>query len=151
MLLHMRSGETYPVTFLALHPYDIKNQMRDWVFNWSVYFNHPEVEVYKMVINGNNVIQGAIALEGRKDHVYIHLIESLPNNRKELDLIGEHLIAFACKRSIELGHEGFVMLQSKTKEGLISFYVNHIGAQHIGRGHMIISDAVANRLIMLYL
>lgn len=152
MLLHISSGETYPVSFLALQPYDL-NQMQDWneAFDWSIYFGDQSIDVYKMVIRGHNVIQGAVALERREDHVFVHLVESLPNARKELDFIGEHLIAFACKRSVEMGRDGFVMLHSKTNAGLISYYVNNIGARHLGGGHMIISDDVAKRLIMLYL
>ncbi len=54
------------------------------------------------------LLQGAIALERREDLVWVHLIESVPFKRKEFDLIGEHLIAFVCKRSMELGFEGAV-------------------------------------------
>ncbi len=65
VLLHSRSCETYPVSFLSLQPYDIKDQMHDWneAFDWTVYFGHRGVEVYKMVICGNDVILGVIALE----------------------------------------------------------------------------------------
>ncbi|MEF3309354.1 hypothetical protein PV433_10620 [Paenibacillus sp. GYB004] len=153
MLLHIRSGETYPVSFLALQPYDIELHMSDWndAFNWRFYFSQRGVEVYKMVVTGDDVIQGAIALERKEDHVWVHLIEGIPNKRKEFDLIGEHLMAFACKRSMDLGHEGAVAFQSKIKQRLMLFYSNAVGASHFGGGLMIISEAVAERLVMLYL
>ncbi|WP_150274168.1 hypothetical protein [Paenibacillus tepidiphilus] len=153
MLLHIRSGERYPVSFLALQPIDIKKQMQDWElgFDWSIYFGQSGIEVYKMVIRGNDVIQGVIALERREDHVWVHLIESIPVERKELDLIGEHLIALACKRSMELGFEGAVALQSKRKERLMLYYMNVIGASHFGGGLMVIDEPVAQHLVMLYL
>ena len=153
MLLHLHSNESYPVSFLLLQPYDVR-AMSHWdeAFDWSVYFGKPRIEAYKMVVTGNDEIQGAIALERRHDHVYIHLIESAPHNRridKVFDYIGEHLIAFGCKRSMDLGQDGFVAFQAKTK--LISYYERNMQAQHIRNGYMIISDTVAKRLIMLYL
>ncbi|SED10304.1 hypothetical protein [Paenibacillus sp. GP183] len=155
MLLHVKSHELYPVSFLSLQPYDVKQQIHNWdeAFDWTVYFGQPGVEVYKMLITGNDVIQGAIALERKEDHVYIHLIESAPNNRydKEFDLIGEHLVAFACKRSMDIGYDGLVAFRSKTRPRLLAYYIRDIHAQHIGGGHMIISESVAEELIMLYL
>src|SRR5690606_3254765 len=84
VLLHIRSGEIYPVSFLALQPYDIENQMCDWEngFDWSIYFDQRGIEVYKIVIHGNAVIQGAIALEQKEDHVWVHLVESIPHKHK---------------------------------------------------------------------
>lgn len=152
MLLHIRSGETYPVSFLALQPYDVDLHMSNWLddFDWTVYFGQPEVEVYKMVITGNDVIQGAVALEPREDHIHVHLIESAPHNRMnhEFKYIGIHLIAFACHRSRELGHEGFVTVQAKTN--LVEYY-RRAGARHMGGGRMIIDDIVARHLIAVYL
>jgi len=153
VLFNIRNGETYPVSFLALRQEDIKNQMYDWEenFDWSIYLGQRGIEVYKMVIRGNDVIQGVIALEPREDHVWVYLIESIPDERKDLDLIGEHLMAYACKRSMELGFEGATAFQSKIKERLILFYKNDVGASDIGGGHMIIDESVAEHLVMLYL
>jgi hypothetical protein len=89
---------------------------------------------------------------GRKeDHVYIHLIESAPRNLfdKVFDFVGEHLTAFACKRSMDAGYDGFVALHSKTR--LTSYYQKNMLAQHIGGGNMIITESSAERLVMLYL
>ncbi|MFS0841313.1 hypothetical protein [Paenibacillus sp. 1P03SA] len=153
MLFHRILKESFPVSFLQLHPYDVLENMKEWdnAFNWTVYFGLTGFEVYKMVIKGNDDIQGAIALERKEDHVFVHLIESAPRNRfdKVFERVGLNLVAFACKRSKELGHEGFVLFQSKTK--LIQYYEKNMFAQHIGGGNMIISDVAANRLIELYL
>lgn len=104
-----------------------------------------------MVIRGNAVIQGAIALERREDHVWVQLIESIPKQRKEFSWIGLHLLAFACKRSCELGFEGAVALQSKMRPTLIQYYTNVVGASHFGGGLIVINEAVAKQLTMLYL
>ncbi|KRE35617.1 hypothetical protein [Paenibacillus sp. Soil522] len=153
MLLHIRSGETYPISFLALQPYDIEDQMHDWEegFDWSVYFGQRGIEVYKMVIRGNDVIQGAIALECKEDHVWVHLIESIPHERKEFSWIGLNLLALACRRSVDMGFDGAVAFQSKTTVKLMQYYMGVVGASHFGGGLMAIDEAVAERLIMLYL
>ncbi|MEK3760984.1 hypothetical protein [Paenibacillus sp. FSL R7-0337] len=152
MLLHKRSGETYPVSFLALQPYDIQHQMHDWEkgFDWSIYFNQRGIEIYKMVVSGNTVIQGVISFEEKEDHVWVHLIESIPSQRKEFSRVGLHLLAFACKRSTELGFGGAVALQSKIKPRLIHYYTSIVGASHFGGGLIVIDETVAKRLIMLY-
>ncbi|NHN33341.1 hypothetical protein [Paenibacillus agricola] len=153
MLLHNDSGESYPVSFLSLQPYDVETQMLDWekAFDWKIYFGRPHFEVYKMVVSGNDILQGAIALERKEDHIYVHLIESAPRNRfdKVFKYVGLNLIAFACKRSMDLGYGGFVSLHSKTR--LISYYQRNMFAQHIGGGTMIITESSAKRLVMLYL
>ncbi|MBV6717165.1 hypothetical protein [Paenibacillus chitinolyticus] len=153
MLIHKILKESFPVSFLQLHPYDVTENMKGWEeeFDWTIYFDLPGFEVYKMVIKGNDDIQGAIALERKADHVFVHLIESAPWNRddKVFERAGLNLMAFACKRSKDLGHEGFVSFQSKTR--IIQYYEKNMFAQHIGGGNMIISDVAANRLIELYL
>ncbi len=85
------------------------------------------------------------------DHVWVHLIESLPYERKEFDLIGEDLLAFACKRSMDLGLDGAVAFQSKTRSRLMNYYINTVGAAHFGGGLMVIEEPVPKRLVMLYL
>ncbi|MFC5651228.1 hypothetical protein ACFPYJ_19375 [Paenibacillus solisilvae] len=155
MLLHRDSKEYYPVSFLSLQPYDVKEQMQDWdeAFDWTDYFGRPGVEVYKMVVSGNDEIQGAIALARKEDHVFILLLEGAPHNRfgKTFKYVGLHLIAFACKRSMEIGHEGAVALESKTKPKLLSYYTQVVGAKHYGSGLMVIEEPIAEELVMLYL
>lgn len=155
LLFHTENKELYPVSFLTLQPYDVKEQMQDWdeAFDWTDYFGKPNVEVYKMIATGNDEIQGAIALERKEDHVFILLIESAPHNRfgKTFKYVGLHLIAFACKRSIEIGHEGAVALESKTKPKLLSYYTQVVGAKQYGGGLIVIEEPVAEELVMLYL
>ncbi|GGH79753.1 hypothetical protein [Saccharibacillus endophyticus] len=103
MLIHNQSGRRYPVHFEKLKLIEIRQEMNSWEenFDWTSYFkadDHSNIQVYKMTIQNQTRIEGAIALEIREDHIYIHLIESAPHNRKGkiFDLVGEHLIAFAC-------------------------------------------------------
>ncbi|QHW33882.1 hypothetical protein GZH47_25865 [Paenibacillus rhizovicinus] len=155
MLLHNASLESYPVHFAAMNPHEIQEQLngRDKAFDWTIYYNYPQVLVFKMMIIGNDAIQGAIALENKEDHVYVHLIESAPHNRsdKVFEFIGEHLLAYACQLSMRFGHDGYVVLQSKSAPRLLHFYTQVIGAKHVGGLRMILNETVARRLIMLYL
>lgn len=163
MIIHRSSKEQYRVEFHPLTRHDVKKMVRDggpqsWetAFDWSLYFRCSSVEVHKMVITGNDEIQGCIALEIKEDHVYVHLIESAPHNfkGKEFLMIGEHLLGFACRRSQQFGFEGAVALQSKTGpkySSLIGYYTSpRIGAAHLGNGYMILDGLSAQRLIMLY-
>lgn len=156
MLLH-RSGEHYPIVFFPLSPYDVKQmrKQKGWSlnFNWSVYFKYPSVEIYKLLVDGSDRIEGLLALEPMEDHAWVHLIESAPHNRggnREFYGVGGHLLAFACKKSQEFGYDGFIVFQAKTN--LIDHYENTYGATLIDRyGRMYIDDVAADRLIRLYL
>ncbi|GAK41995.1 hypothetical protein TCA2_4487 [Paenibacillus sp. TCA20] len=156
MILH-RNGEEYPVSFLPLTKADVKFMNKTgWEpsFDWNIYFNAPKVEVYKMVVTGDpsGTIQGAIALEKKEDHVFMLLIESSPRNRdpinKQFSHIGAHLFAFCCKRSMELGHEGFIGLKAKTK--LVNYF-SSLGAVPISGQDMIVSETTAQHLVNVYL
>jgi hypothetical protein len=157
LLLH-RSGETYPVSFLRLQPRDVGIMFKrdGWSggFNWGSYFQYPNVELYKMVIAGTDDIQGVIAMECMEGYIEVHLVESAPHNRgadKEFDYVGPHLFAFACRRSVEIGFEGFVAMTAKTK--LIEYYQKEFGAEIIDytAGRMFIPSVAADKLIRVYL
>jgi hypothetical protein len=157
LLIHS-SGESYPVSFLKLQPYDVDRMLKidGWSrgFNWGLYFYHPNIELYKMVVAGTNLIQGVIAIEPMESYIEVNLVESAPHNRgkdKEFDLVGPHLFAFACRRSVEIGFEGFVAMTAKTK--LIEYYQKEFGAEIIDytTGRMFIPDVAADKLIRVYL
>ncbi|PWV97335.1 hypothetical protein DFQ01_12266 [Paenibacillus cellulosilyticus] len=162
MIVHRQTKEHYPVDFHPLTPFDVSTMIRDgslfsWElqFDWTLYFRFYNIEVYKMVIRGDDEIQGCIAFEVKEDHIYVHLIESAPHNFKgrAFELIGEHLFGFACKCSEDLGFEGAVAFQSKIgpkSVPLMNYYVNRIKAEHLGNGYMIIDGPSAKQLIMIY-
>lgn len=157
MLIH-KSGELYPISFLRLQPRDVDRMFKKdgWSrgFNWGSYFQYARIELYKMVIAGTDDIQGVIAIEPMEGYIEVHLIESAPHNRgmdKEFDYVGPHLFTFACRRSVELGFEGFVAMTAKTK--LIEHYQRELGAEIIDykAGRMFIPNVAADKLIRVYL
>lgn len=156
LLIH-RNGEPYPVLFQRLSSIDddVINKERGWEkdFNWRIYFDYPSVEVYKLTVKGDYKIQGLIALEPKDGYIEVHLVESAPHNRgnsREFCDIGAHLFAFACKQSMELGFDGYLVFTAKTP--LMHHYIHALHAVPINQiGRMMINESGAERLIALYL
>lgn len=81
----------------------------------------------------------------------MHLIESAPFNlgkKKLYEGVPGNMIAYACKKSADLGYDGFVSFTSKTR--LIEHYEKTLGAIHVGGHKMIIFPDAALRLISKY-
>ncbi len=123
-----------------------------WRFDWKYEFELHDREVYKLSVEGNtSVIQGLISLSDFHDHMYMHLIESAPfnkGNRKIYVGVPGNLVAFLCKKSWDMGYEGFVSFISKTR--LIDHYEKTLGAVHIGGQKMVIFPKEALQLIKKY-
>jgi hypothetical protein len=62
--------------------------------------------------------------------------------------VAGNLVAFACKRSFQRGHEGNVSFLSKSQ--LVSHYEKTLGAFHFGGRVMIIETQSALKLINKY-
>jgi len=88
-------------------------------FNWMSETALSDREVFKLTIEGNsNIVEGLVSLADRKDHIFLHLIESAPfdfGKPKLYEGVPGNLVAFACKESKDRGYEGFVSFFSKTK------------------------------------
>ena len=67
--------------------------------------------MYKLVIRGNEVIQGLISVQPFVGYVEMYLIETAPHNfgrKKRYNGVPGNLVAFTCKMSFEMGFGGFV-------------------------------------------
>jgi hypothetical protein len=151
---NVQSGDAFPTEISILTKEDLKNisSKNGWRFNWNNETKHPEREIFKLtIVNNPKIIQGIVSLEVKKDHVFMHLIESAPfnvgNNKVYLGVPG-NLIAFACKLSFQRGGEGYVCFLSKTK--LIEHYTDALGAIHMGGELMIINTPAALKLMNKY-
>jgi hypothetical protein len=149
------SGKSHETIVIPVISADLKIVLKKngWLFNWRKEFNDPLREVYKLIIKGDNKIQGLICIEPKSDQSYIemHLIETAPHNygksKKYLGVPG-NLVAFACKRSFELGFEGFVGFIAKTQ--LIQHYIDILGAEVAFRNRMKIPTNSAKKLVNSY-
>lgn len=147
------SGDSFETEVLPVEDLDIRRLKKsEWLFDWKKEYKDNSKSIYKLVITGNEtIIQGLISLEERGDHVFMHLIESSKFNRggRKLYLgVPGNLVAFACKLSFDLGYEGFVSFESKTK--LIEHYRKTLGAFSITGKIMAIDTIAAKRLVDQY-
>lgn len=151
---NVQTGDTFPTNITLLTVADLKSviKMNGWQFDWKYELKQPGREVYKLTIPNNiSVIQGLISLEIKKDHIYMHLVESAPFNKgksKVYSGVPGNLVAFACRFSFQRGFEGNVSFISKTQ--LIDHYIKTLGAFHFGGRLMIIETQAALKLIDKY-
>jgi hypothetical protein len=148
------TGDSFATDISILKRSDLKivSKKNNWLFNWKEEFLIPERDVYKLtIVNNSTIIQGLISLEIKPDHIYMHLVESAPFNKgksKVYSGVPGNLVAFACKRSFQLGYEGNISFLSKTL--LIKHYEESLGAFHFGGRVMIIETKSALKLINKY-
>ena len=153
-IINTVSGDSFPTEVLPLTKADLKSitKKSGWKFNWKSEATLDDREVLKLTIEGNqNIVQGLVSLTDRKDHIFLHLIESAPFNfgkPKLYEGVPGNLVAFACKESKEKGYEGFVSFFAKTK--LIGHYEETLGAVHVGGHRMVIYENAAEKLITRY-
>ncbi|AUD07083.1 hypothetical protein [Spirosoma pollinicola] len=131
-----------------------KRQLKsiEWEFNWHKELEDINRETYKLVTLAEpNAIQGLVSLSVMSDHVFVHLVENAAFNRggqgrtKKFEGVAGMLFAFACKRSVEEGYEGFVAFQSKTD--LIGHYRQKFKAEVLFHSRMIFDSRSAQWLI----
>jgi hypothetical protein len=124
-----------------------------WLFDWHLELKAaPQKEVFKLsTVNNPDIIQGLMCFEDKKDHIFLHLLESAKFNkgRQKLYLgVAGNLVAFACRVSFEKGCEGFVAFDSKT--ALIKHYEQSLGATHFRGQRMFIETLAAEKLVARY-
>ena len=151
---NVQSGDNFPTEVTLVSRDDLKtiNRKSGWQFDWQNEAKYPAREIFKLsIVYTPSIIQGIVSLESKKDHVFMHLIESAPFN------IGRHktylgvpgnLTAFACKLSFQRGGEGYVSFLAKSK--LIGHYEETLGAKHVGGQLMVINPPAALLLMNRY-
>jgi hypothetical protein len=153
-ILNTISGDSFQTAISEVHKDDLKTIKTEggWNFDWSGEFKMSDRKVYKLTIKDNpKIIQGLASISKYKDHFYLHLVESAPFNmgkNKLYEGVPGNLFAFACKKSLDAGYQGFISFQSKTR--LIEHYEKSLGAVHIGGHKMVIFPQVALKLAQKY-
>lgn len=146
--------DSFPTDVLPVTKEDLKiiTKKNGWQFDWKDEFKQPAREVYKLtIVNNITIIQGLVSLEVKRDHIYMHLVESAPFNKGKTKVyagVPGNLVAFVCRVSFRRGFDGTVSFLSKTQ--LIDHYVESLGAIHIGGQRMIIETKAALKLIDKY-
>ena len=132
-----------------------------WQTDWeSEYLSQPSVDKFALKLeNGELLALGAYQISGRKAYVYILYVESAPQSnptlttsaRREYYGIGEVMIAFGIKYSIDAGCRGDVVFDAKTDE-LARNYAKLIpSAASGGPKRFMLADEDAWKLFSKYL
>ena len=148
------TGDILSTDILPLEKFDLSQitKKNGWKFNWKTEFSCSDKQVLKLVIvQQSSVIQGLVSLSVMPDHIFMSLIETAPHNFGKLKkYVGApgNLVAYVCKKSFELGFDGYVAFIPKTK--LISHYEKTLGAIVFGNRMFIQSQAAMNLISQYY-
>lgn len=150
------SGNSFATIVQPASEADVRKLFKKdgWRFSWKKEYKEQNRQLFKLLIDGDEEIQGLISLEVMKQHQYVemHLIETAPHNygntKRYLGVAG-NLVAFACKMSFDMGFEGFVAFTAKTK--LVDHYIDSLGARILmGNNRMGIFTQEAKNLVNSY-
>jgi len=147
------SGEVFDTVVSKFETKDSRFiNKKDWLFDWKAELKEREREVFKLTtVNNPKIVHGLLSIEDRKDHIYMHLIESARFNVGEKKLylgIPGNLVAFACKRSFEKGYDGYLVFLSKTR--LVNHYMKTLGGRILYGNYMAIETTAARSLVEKY-
>ena len=147
------TGEIFLTEILPFEKVDLCHitKKNGWKFNWKTEFSQKDKQVFKIVLQQQpSVIQGLVCFSVKPDHIFMPLIETAPQNfgktKKYIGVPG-NLVAYVCKRSFELGFDGYVAFIPKTK--LIAHYEKTLGAVLFGQ-RMFIQTQAAICLLKQY-
>ena len=134
-----------------------KNEFKKWLFDWS----KTEKKGYKILalyVEGDNRIQGAISIRENPQNmsIEIDIVESAPFNSsynkkvkdKEYNEVGICLFTEVCKRSFDLGYDGYVEFIAKSN--LVKYYMDNMRAIPIDTQRMYINSSGAKWLMQKY-
>lgn len=147
------TGESFPTQVRPLTPTQARQLVKtEWQFDWAKEANAPDREVLQLNTVANpHIIHGLLSLEILSDLVFMHLVESAPFNKGRLKayvgVLG-NLTAFACRRSFELGLDGYVAFDSKTK--LVAHYKAMLEATQLTSTRLYLGTPAAQRLVDRY-
>jgi hypothetical protein len=147
------TGESVETEIVRLQQQDaaILRKLK-WQFDWYKEFHEPNTEIHALIAKGNpSVWHGLVSSEDRRDHMFMHLIESAPFNMGRDKLFAGvmgNLVAFLCKNSFEKGYMGAVAFEAKTR--LIEHYKKELGAQLFTPNRMFIDTPEAIKLLRKY-
>lgn len=147
------TGEIFETDVVRLNVRDLPHLRRSkWDFNWASEVKDSSREVYAIVTKENpSIFHGIMSIEDLGDHIFLHLIESASFNKGQKKLyagVMPNLVAFACKKSFEMGYAGHLVFVAKT--ALVEHYKNSLGAKLIRGTRMFMDTAAAYPLVCSY-
>lgn len=145
-----RTGHRYDTRILPIKTVHALKLSSRWLFNWRAEL--AVHEVFKLTIPAiSDTIQGLIALERQAGFVFVHLLESHPQNvgrGKRYVGVAGNLMAHAAQLSFELGFDGVIAFDAKTE--LIPHYERTLGATRLSSQRMALNTRAAHGLVEKY-
>ena len=148
-----QTGESFPTQVRPLTVAEAQQQVgKGWAFDWLREVKLNERRVFQLNTVANpHIIHGLISLEAKPDHVFMHLVESANfnkgSNKVYLGVLG-NLVAFACRWSFQLGHDGYVSFESKS--ALRTHYKQALGSTELGGLRLYLGTPAATALVKQY-
>lgn len=147
------TGEVFDTEISRLTSIETKQiKKADWQFDWLSELKDKTKQIYKLTtVNNPTIIQGLLSIEDKRDHVFMHLIESAKFNKGKNKVylgVPGNLVAYACKVSVDKGYEGFLAFDAKSV--LIKHYEQSLHATHFRGLRMFIETSAALKLISQY-
>lgn len=148
------TGKTFETGVILISDQEIKKVYKKdgWLFNWQKEYQYPNRQVYKLILSKGIEIQGLLSLEPMNGYIEMHLIENAPHNygrNKKYLGVAANLVAFTCKKSFDLGYDGYVAFTAKTS--LVGHYKDTLGAELLyGKERMGIFTKSAKKLVNSY-
>jgi len=155
-LIELSTGSILQTVFSIATEDDISGlREKGWLFDWTDEALC-KTNIYKLMIEGDNEIQGFVSAEVVRGAVYVHLAESAPHNlppNKKYAGVGGHLFAIAMKLSLSNGFGGYIFMDAKNQK-LVDHYIETLGARRVStRYHehrLEVSEESAQKVIEKY-
>jgi len=115
-LIDTTTGDILPTVFSLATKNELTAVSNEgWAFDWCA-ASLEKTNIYKLLIKGDETIQGLIATEVFRGAVYVNLLESAPHNRgknKQYEGVGGHLFAIVMRLSVSIGFGGYIFFDAK--------------------------------------
>ena len=144
-VIEQSTGKRIDVLLTPASKQDLDATMKDpkWQSDWnSDYLSEETIDKYAIKTADNELIGlGAYQIRGKTAYVYIVYMESAPHSNptmkkryeRKYSGIGQLLIAYGVKYSVDNGCRGDVLFEAKTDE-LAYHYEKHFGAKKVFGG-----------------
>jgi len=156
-LREVETGKLYEGQILESFPKEMPLKKDGWQFTWKELAKVEGPQFYKITLKDSpEKIEGLLMITLINDEMlYMNNVEVAPHNygsKGKYKNVAGSLIAFACKKSFELGkghYLGFLSFDSKTE--LISLYKERYGASWVTGQKMFIDPIGGRKLMEKYL
>lgn len=161
-LKEISTGDIYETEIIQIKRKSILrkyNEKTGWYVNWSMFPN--DTDVYAIVLEGTNDVQGMIAVQSDNDAQAIHIVWACtaPHNNiwqygtQKFAGVGGHLLALASDISVRRGYDGFIWAEAMDEE-LFNYYCENFGAAYLpplnNPYRFMLSDTATQRLREVY-